>query len=98
MYKKPNEKHKKLTGVQLVEAVKDAIYEVLEEELDARIVATKKSKVKKENRQRALRVKRLQEARKKIVSRRAVLKKLQEKKIRLKEAYRKLNNLEKRLA
>ncbi len=97
MSKKFNEKVEKLTGNQLVETVKDTIYEVLEEELDARIVAAKKLKEQQSKKGKAERVKKLQEAKKETTKKLTALEKLQEKKLQLKKAYEKLSLMEKKL-
>lgn len=85
-----NSKVEKLDGKQLVEAVKDAIYEVLEEELDKRLEDKKKKKLSEFKSQDTKKLKESQEQNK-------TLKTLREKKERLKEAIAKLDKLEKNL-
>lgn len=92
MSKSPDSKTEKLNGKQLVETVKDVIYEVLEEELDKRLEAKKKNK-KKLGEAKTQNAKKLEESK----AQNRTLKTLREKKERLKEAIAKLDRMEKGL-
>lgn len=75
----------KLDKNQLLETIRDTIYEVLEEEIDRKIQEVKKEKTEK-----------LNESKADAVKRRKVLIALKEKKAKVKEAYAKLNQIEKK--
>lgn len=75
----------KLDKNQLLETIRDTIYEVLEEEIDRKIQEVKKEKAEK-----------LNESKADIVKRRKVLTALKEKKAKIKEVYAKLNQIEKK--
>jgi DNA repair exonuclease SbcCD ATPase subunit len=83
----------KLSGKQLVETIKDTIYEVLEEELDARLAQAEKNKQNKTNEAKAKRVSEV----KKLKEAKAKLEKVQKAKQALKEKYDALNKVEKEL-
>jgi len=76
----------KLNKTQLVETIRDAIFEVLEEEIDLRLNEAKKAKAK-----------RINESKAKLAKKNRELKALVEKKEKLKKFYKKLNEQEKAL-
>ena len=84
----------KLNKEQLLETIRDTIYEVLEEEIDRRLQEAKTSKARKLNESKNDHVKALKAA-KARAARRA---KIQERKAQLKEAYNRLTAAEKKLA
>src|SRR5690606_490714 len=77
----------KLDKNQLLETIRDTIYEVLEEEIDRKIQEVKKEKTEKLNKSKA-----------KAVKRRKVVAALKEKKAKIKKAYGSLSILEKKLS
>lgn len=76
----------KLNKNQLLETIRDTIYEVLEEEIDRKIKEAKVAKTRRLNESKAKRVRARKE-----------LKALQEKKEKLKKMYAELNKKEKAL-
>lgn len=83
----------KLNKQQLLETIRDTIYEVLEEEIDRRLLEAKASKAKKLNESKTARVKALRAEKVKAVKR----VKIQKRKAKLKEVYNKLTAAEKKL-